>query len=91
MRMAFTILFTPEFKRDYRKLSAEMKTALKERGKLLQENPFHPLLKTHKLTGTLKECWAYSVDFRVRVLFQFNSKTEIVLLRVGDHSIYRKR
>jgi addiction module RelE/StbE family toxin len=89
--MAYVILFTPEFKRDYRKLPSELKERLKERGRLFQENPFHPLLRTHKLTGVLKECWAYSVDFRVRVIFQFVSKTEIVLLRVGDHSIYRKK
>lgn len=89
--MAYTILFTPEFKRDYRKLPDQLKEALKERGKLFQENPFHPLLKTHKLTGALKECWSYSVDFRIRVIFQYASKTEILLLRVGDHSIYRKK
>ncbi len=89
--MAYTISFTPEFKRDYRKLSDQLKEALKERGRLFQENPFHPLLKTHKLTGALKECWSYSVDFRIRVIFQYVSKTEMVLLRVGDHSIYRKK
>lgn len=89
--MAYTILFAPEFKRDYRKLPVDLREVLKERGRLLQENPYHPLLKTHKLTGTLKECWSYSVDFRIRVIFQFVSKTEIVLLRVGDHSIYRKK
>ncbi len=89
--MAYAILYTPEFKRDYNALSDDLKITLKERGRLLQENPFHPLLRTHKLTGALNECWAYSVDFRVRVIFQFASKTEIVLLRVGDHSIYRKK
>lgn len=89
--MAFAILFTPELKRDYRKLSKAAQASVKGRGKLLQENPFHPLLRTHKLTGSLKGCWSFSVDFRVRVIFLFASQEEILLLRVGDHSIYRKR
>ena len=89
--MAFVILYAPEFKRDYRKLDPHLKTQLKQKGRLFEQNPFHPLLHTHKLTGKLQGHWSFSVDHRVRVLFQFLSQQEILLLRVGDHSIYRPR
>ena len=89
--MSLTILYTPEFKRDYKKLPLEVREALKTRGRLFQENPFHPLIKTHKLSGTLKELWSFSIDYRIRVIFEFKGNKEALLLRVGDHSIYRRR
>lgn len=87
--MHLFILYAPEFKRDYKKLPSDIQILLKDRGRLFEENPFHPLLKTHKLSGPLKGTWSFSVDFRNRVLFQFLGDHEVVLLRVGDHSIYR--
>ena len=86
-----TIWYAPEFKRDYKKLPDEVKEALKARGLLFQGHPFHPLLKTHKLAGALDGVFAFTVDFRHRVLFRFMGKDVVMLLRVGDHSVYRRR
>lgn len=88
--MAFTIRYTPEFRRDYRKLPTRVRERVKERGALFTEDPFHPLLRTHKLGGKLAGTWAFAVDSRHRVLFEFLEEGVVLLLRVGDHSIYRK-
>ena len=69
--MPVAIIYAPEFKRDYKKLSDVLRIAVKERSALFQENPFHPLLRTHKLTGALSGVWSYSIDFRIRILFEF--------------------
>lgn len=87
--MALIVRYTPEFKRDYRKLSERIRARVKERGALFEQEPFHPLLRTHKLTGRLSGVWAFAVDFRHRVLFEFLGDREALLLRVGDHSLYR--
>ena len=89
--MAFQIGVTPEFRRDYKKLNVELKERLKQKGKILAENPFHPLLRTHKLTGKLFGVWSFSVDMRIRVLFEFIGDEKILFHRVGDHSVYRPR
>ena len=89
--MALTIRYTPEFQHDYRKLPERVRVRVKERGALFQQEPFHPLLRTHKLSGKLAGVWAFAVDFRHRVLFEFIGEGEALLLRVGDHSIYRNR
>ncbi|MFH1089647.1 MAG: type II toxin-antitoxin system mRNA interferase toxin, RelE/StbE family [Candidatus Uhrbacteria bacterium] len=89
--MSFKIFYSPEFKKDYKKLPITVREQLKLKGQLFQENPFHPRLRTHKLTGQLRDLWAFSVDFRHRAIFEFLTENEILLLRVGDHSIYRKR
>jgi addiction module RelE/StbE family toxin len=89
--MPLTIYYAPEFKRDYKKLPAEIQLGIKNRGVLFQQNPFHPILKTHKLSGLLDGYWVFSVDHRHRVVFKFQGKHEVLLLRVGDHSIYRNK
>lgn len=89
--MALTIRYTPEFQRDYRKLSVRVRERVKERGALFAEDPFHPLLRTHKLGGKLARVWSFAVDFHHRVLFEFLGEGEVLLLRVGDHSVYRNR
>jgi len=89
--MSIVILYTPEFKRDYKKLSGMLQDLLKKKGQLFEQEPFHPLLRTHKLSGKLRGLWSFSLDYRCRVLFRFRGKDEVELLRVGDHSIYRKK
>ncbi len=38
---------------------------------LLQQDPFTPKLKTHKLKGILDGNWACSVDYDLRKIFDF--------------------
>ena len=68
--MAYSISYTPEFKRDYKKLNKIQREQLKLKGRLFEQSPFHPLLRTHKLSGKLKEYWSFSIDFKHRVIFQ---------------------
>ena len=89
--MLVVIFYTPEFKRDYKKLSGTLQDLLKKKGQLFGQEPFHPLLRTHKLSGKLRGLWSFSLDYRCRVLFRFRGQNEVELLRVGDHSIYRKK
>lgn len=59
----------------------------------LSDNPFEITLKTHKLKGELKNCWACSINYDLRLIFQFvnaidetGGTTEaILLLTVGSH------
>ena len=56
----------------------------------LADDPFYPSLHTHKLTGQLSGTWACSVDYDVRILFEFvqnpeSGEEEILLLTIGSH------
>jgi mRNA-degrading endonuclease YafQ of YafQ-DinJ toxin-antitoxin module len=58
--------------------------------KLLQQDPFLPKLKTHKLKGILEGNWACSVDYDLRIVFDFvknqvTDETEILLINIGTH------
>lgn len=54
----------------------------------LEQDAFHPSLRTHKLKGKLKGTWACSAGYDLRVLFRFVTHHEaetILLLTVGGH------
>jgi mRNA interferase YafQ len=53
----------------------------------LENNPFEPGLKTHKLKGNLKDKYGISLDykFRITVTIQVSEK-EITLLDIGSHN-----
>jgi len=76
------------FKRAYRKKvknDAELKERFWDAMEMFAKDPFHPRLRTHKLTGRLEGLWAFSVSFDCRVIFKLLSKTEILLIDIGGH------
>ena len=55
---------------------------------LLEEDAFHPSLRTHKLKGKLSGSWACSAGYDVRLVFQFvnqEGREAILLEAVGSH------
>jgi toxin HigB-1 len=82
------ILYSPKFGRQYKKLSSEIKDKFEEREPILRANPFDNRLKTHKLNGDLADCWSFSIDYKIRVVFIFRDANTISLEFVGDHDIY---
>jgi addiction module RelE/StbE family toxin len=67
-----------------------LKERLEQTLRQLAEDPFHPSLRTHKLTGQLSGTWACSVSYDIRILFEFvedpeSGEEEILLLTVGTH------
>lgn len=70
-------------KRD-RALAAAVQSTLKQ----LADDAFHPSLKTHKLKGNLSGSWACSVEYDLRIVFEFvqHEGAEAILLEaVGTH------
>jgi mRNA-degrading endonuclease YafQ of YafQ-DinJ toxin-antitoxin module len=48
-------------------------------------DPFDPTLKTHKLSGKLKDLWSFSVGYDERVLFYFTEDEKAVFVDMGSH------
>ena len=53
--------------------------------KFIYLRPFHPLLKTHKLKGSLKECYAFTVEYDLRIIFYFEDVAHAVFISLGTH------
>jgi mRNA-degrading endonuclease YafQ of YafQ-DinJ toxin-antitoxin module len=70
--------------RTNRNLAGDIHSALK----LLEEDAFHPALRTHKLKGRLASSWACSAGYDLRIVFSFveHKGAEAILLEtVGTH------
>ena len=83
------IYYFSKFAHKYKKLSHKIKQRAKEAEKIFRVYPFNNRLKTHKLSGRLKNYWAFSIDEKYRVVFEFYKKDVIFFHDVGGHEIYK--
>lgn len=89
MNLIWTSSFVRALKRKTRR-RAHLRERIEETLRSLADDPFHPSLRTHKLTGQLSGTWACSVTYDIRILFEFvenpeSGEEEILLLTVGTH------
>ena len=82
-----------KFQRSLKKLlkkSPELKDKFDVVLDLMSVDPFSPSLKSHKLSGKLKDSWSCSVAYDCRITFCFEQDPEtesdiIILLDIGSH------
>ena len=87
--MKYKIIYTKsyikravKFVKKYPQLIGQYEKTLK----LLELNPLHPSLKLHKLSGSLSELFAVSVNVSFRITLELLiSEKEIILVNIGIH------
>ncbi|EAZ92023.1 type II toxin-antitoxin system RelE/ParE family toxin [Crocosphaera chwakensis] len=89
--MSFVLLRSSPFIRKAQKTvkkQPELTKNLQKTLELLSEDPFHPRLRSHKLKGDLKDSYACSVSYNLRIIFKFveyEQKQAILLETMGNH------
>lgn len=83
------IYYSSKFLNEYRKLPKEVKLLAEKQEKIFRQNPFDQRLKTHHLTGKLKDYLAFSIDYKHRIIFEFTEKGVVWFHSTGTHEIYR--
>jgi len=87
-RKMITVRWDKGFKKSYKKKisnSPLLKRNFWNAMNLFIDNPFEKSLKTHKLSGGLKDSWAFSINYQYRVIFEFFDDKTIVLMDIGTH------
>jgi addiction module RelE/StbE family toxin len=82
------IAFSSSFKRAFKKNiggNASLETRFLERVELFKNNPFDPKLRTHKLSGKLKDLWSFSIEYDLRVIFSFAGQERVIFVDIGSH------
>ena len=82
------IIWGPRFKRTFKKKvkqHPELKQQLAAALRIFVKDPFHPILKTHKLGGPLKGNFAFSLGYDLRIVFKFLDKEAVFLETIGTH------
>ncbi len=83
------ISYKPSFVRELKKLPPDLQEEVLERIELFKNTENHKKLKVHKLKGRLGNYYSFSVTYSHRIVFGFESKTEIILIAIGDHDVYK--
>ena len=82
------VAFSASFKRAFKKNvagNASLETRFWERVELFRNNPFDPKLRTHKLSGKLKDLWSFGVEYDLRVIFSFVGQDKTIFVDIGSH------
>ena len=82
------ILYTRKFQRVYKKLSREIKGNVQSKESIFRSDCFDSQLKTHKLQGILSNLWAFSVDYKTRIIFEFIDTDTVLFHTIGGHELY---
>jgi addiction module RelE/StbE family toxin len=84
-----SLIWDSAFKNRYKKVVANnprLKKNFWEKMELFADNPYNSQLKTHKLSGKLKNYWALSLEYDCRVVFEFKDGDKILLIDIGSHN-----
>ena len=82
------VAFSSSFKRGFKKRiegRPPLEKKFWKRLEMFRVNPLDARLRTHKLSGDLQEYWSFSVEYDVRVVFQFAAKNSAVFQDIGTH------
>ena len=84
--MAYKITYTKRFLKNFKRLNAAEKAQLKKKLELLMQDPLYPSLRTKRIQGTAS-LFEFSVNMDVRVIWEYEGDTLILLLDIGHHNI----
>ncbi len=83
----------PHFKKNYKKRikrDRPLVAKVKKRIEMFSNNPRHPLLRDHSLTGSMQGLRSFSVTGDIRIVYRELSTDHIILLDIGTHNqVYR--
>ena len=82
------ISFSNSFKKSFKKTiknDINIENKFWDKINIFINEPFERSLKTHKLSGKLKDLWSFTVEFDIRVIFYFADKSKVVFIDIGTH------
>ncbi len=85
----YEISYKPTFVKQYSGLEKPLQEEAREKIELLKSEKNHGQLKVHKLKGKLSKYYSFSVNYKYRIIFNYQSKSEITLLTIGTHDLYK--
>lgn len=79
----FSLELTKKIKQ-IRSKNQKLYTKIKKQLLLFQQNPDHPSLRTHKLSGKLQNTWSISIDMHYRMIYVKNDSYYFFYLGTHD-------
>ena len=83
------IVYKSIFIRQFNKLLSSLQDEVFEKIELFKDVENHQKLKVHKLKGRLNSQYSFSVNYKYRIIFMYETKNQIAFLAIGDHDVYQ--
>ena len=83
------VTYKATFVRQFDALEGGLQGEVIQKIQLFKNPTNHKHLKVHKLHGVLRSCYGFSVNYKFRIVFNYISRNEVVLLAIGDHDVYQ--
>ena len=87
--MGYSLTFSEAFKKHFEAFTEKQKKQIRNKLKILTENPAHPSLRVKRIKGTVS-LWEMSANMDIRIIFEYSGETIIILMDVGHRDILRK-
>lgn len=85
------IILHRNFEKKFAKLHLKLKEQFKERRNIFLEDPFHPILNNHPLSGNRGGQWSVNITGNWRAIYVLKSKDTVVFIDIDTHSnLYNK-
>jgi mRNA-degrading endonuclease YafQ of YafQ-DinJ toxin-antitoxin module len=85
----FEIKLTHSFLKKLSRFDDHLIDEISEKVELLKSVQNHLRLKVHKLNGPLDGCYSFSVNYRIRIVFEYSKDKKTIFLEdIGNHDIY---
>lgn len=84
------VSFSKKFLRQFENLEYDLQKEVREKIKLFADTSNHKSFNVHKLKGEMRHQHSFSVNYKIRIVFEYtSSKKEATLLVIGDHAVYK--
>lgn len=87
--MGWVVAVTTAFRRDYKRLSSEVRKRVEQAVQEL-EGCEDPRRLAHQLRGRWEGLYSHEIGLQYRMVFRVDSESRVIeLLAVGTHKVYR--
>ena len=80
------IILHRNFEKKFIKLTPKLKEQFKERRNIFLEDPSHPLLNNHQLTGDRIGQWSINITGDWRAVYVFSGNDIIIFIDIDTHA-----
>ena len=82
------INYSKKFIRQYSKHERNLQLEIKVKVEIFKNTKNHKSLKVHKLHGKWKNYYSFNINYKDIIMFKYIDKNSVILMALGDHSIY---
>ena len=89
-----TAKFSPSVQKELEKIQQKDKKLadrIEKQIALFEEDPKHPSLRTHKLSGRMDNVWSISITMSIRMIYILLDQNNVIFVKIGTHDeVYEK-